>query len=370
MPKQRNAVKAGLFIVVSLALAFAVVIAIKGISGFVEKMQLRRVSFTLQDDLSGLRIGDDVRLGGFKIGDVRSIEIVTGDDPRLAKCPGGVNKDQAYILVSFAMPEKFQLRKGAKIGIQSTVTEKTCLNVSNVGQGDTIAADVPLVGSPSALSSLMTALGESGSKINDILTSAQQSVTNINGMITDIRPRVSGIMDDVRGKTIPNASATLASFKATGDAATELIKQIQGYIKPIVNKYHVLADAGTKMLDQFGGVIGDTKPDLRQTMANLRDATGTIKDELPQIARRVKGLLDNLSGTIDSARTALVQTMENTRDMTGAAKSVIVGNKSRLDNMIRSLGATALNLEYASADLKVRPGGSCTPPRRQRCRTW
>ena len=61
MANERNAFKAGLFIVISLALIIGVIIAIKGAGELLEPNQIRTAEFTLADDVGGLRLGDDVR---------------------------------------------------------------------------------------------------------------------------------------------------------------------------------------------------------------------------------------------------------------------------------------------------------------------
>ena len=75
MKNERNALKAGLFMVVSLVLIIALIFGIKGVSRLTEPVQYRTVSFKLSDDVGGLRVGDDVRIGGAKVGAVRSIDV-------------------------------------------------------------------------------------------------------------------------------------------------------------------------------------------------------------------------------------------------------------------------------------------------------
>src|SRR3954451_19781071 len=75
MAKQRNNLKAGIFILVSVALIVTIILSITGLQRFIMPEQERTVSFRLSDDLGGLRVGDEVRLGGFKVGTVRDIEV-------------------------------------------------------------------------------------------------------------------------------------------------------------------------------------------------------------------------------------------------------------------------------------------------------
>src|SRR5688572_32288016 len=75
MAKERNHIKAGAFILVSGLLILAVIVSIQGIGQLFAPHQERAASFLLTDDLGGLQVGDEVRLGGFKVGTVTGIDI-------------------------------------------------------------------------------------------------------------------------------------------------------------------------------------------------------------------------------------------------------------------------------------------------------
>src|SRR4051794_30371029 len=102
----RNAFKAGVFIVVSIVLILAVIVSIKGVGRLIEPQQVRTATFTLADDIGGLRVGDDVRVGGLKVGIVKSLAIERQTEAGAAQQP--------KILVTFDLPERIQLREGAR----------------------------------------------------------------------------------------------------------------------------------------------------------------------------------------------------------------------------------------------------------------
>src|SRR6188472_2522447 len=131
MSKERNAFKAGIFIVISIALIVGVIVGIKGVGEFLEPNQVRVAKFKLTDDLGGLRVGDDVRVGGVKVGIVRSIEI---------------DSDQSNLIVMFQIPERLKIKKGASIGVQSTLTGASWINFDSLGAGTALAQNEPLVG--------------------------------------------------------------------------------------------------------------------------------------------------------------------------------------------------------------------------------
>src|SRR5688500_6643037 len=99
MNKDRNALKAGTFIVVAVILSAAVVVAIKDFRRFGEASAVRAVRFKLADELGGLRVGDEVRVGGFKVGSILTVDPVNVDDGQ-----------EAALVVTFSLPKKFVLR--------------------------------------------------------------------------------------------------------------------------------------------------------------------------------------------------------------------------------------------------------------------
>src|SRR2546421_12238559 len=105
--KERNAFKAGLFIIVSIILIVAVIVGIKGVGELLEPDQMRTATFGLADDVSGLRIGDDVRVGGLKVGIIRSIKIETPDN----------SKPEPHVIIHFNMPERLVPPQGPRAAV-------------------------------------------------------------------------------------------------------------------------------------------------------------------------------------------------------------------------------------------------------------
>src|SRR4051794_26549798 len=103
MTRERNELKAGAFIVITVLLTIAVVIWINGSS--IGPTQSRTVSFKLTDDIGGLRVGDDVRLGGMKVGVIREIR------------PADLDSPNGHLLVTFTIPAQFTVHANASIGL-------------------------------------------------------------------------------------------------------------------------------------------------------------------------------------------------------------------------------------------------------------
>ena len=305
--KQRSDIRAGLFILLSLGLAVAVVVGIKGVKSIFARDAVRHVRFGLADDLGGLRVGDDVRVGGFKVGVVRTIDIVgVGNE----KSDGG-----PHLRVGFTFPTDYPLGADAHLAVQSTLTGTTDLNFDSLGGGQPLAADAELAGHPSDFSELFAQLGTAAPDVRDILAKIRTSTL----------PKL-----DAATAKLPE---TIASFKQTAEHTTAAV-------------------------DTAGSVFGDTKGDIRGTMANLHEITDTAKARLPEMLDRAGKLVDQATTTIADAHASMADvraTAANARELSASARDVVVNNRSKFDTTIASLKSTGDNLAQATAEIRRNP---------------
>lgn len=316
MTKERNSFKAGLFIIITMVLIIGIIIGIEGFDRLLEPVQERTATFKLTDNLGGLGKGDDVRLGGVKVGKIKSIRYTDGQNNE----PG--------LAVDFTLPEKFKLYQGTQLAIETSVTGASNLNISSVGAGSELDPSTPLVGRASSLSELLA-----------------------------IGPDVKAIVAKA-GSAVDSANVALAGFKDTGPAATSLVKKVEGKIDPAMQKYDALADSGTKALTEVGSLFGEGKPDFKGTLANLHVATGTLKDKLPGILTHADKTFTKVQSALDSATVAMEDiktTAANARDLTGSARGVLLGNRGKLDGIIASLKTSSDNVKGATSELRRSP---------------
>jgi ABC-type transporter Mla subunit MlaD len=370
MEKKRNAFKAGLFIIASILVAFTIIVGIRGLNTYIDPREVRSVSFTLKDDLSGLNVGDDVRVGGFKVGEVRKIEIIPGDDPRVADrvahaAPGDekVSKDGHLLLVSFTIPKKYAFHEGASVTVQSTVTGQASINIENLGgrSKPAIPTQVALVGHVGGIGAVVSALDEVKPRvlsilrqvdeitvptINAVVTNVKEkslptfnsaltqvdktTVPTINATLADARLDIGDILFNVRTNTVPKANATLTSFKQTADHATDLVDEVRSDVKPAADKFHAVGDSAKGMLDEVKDVFSDTKTDIRGTMANMNAATASIKETLPQI-------------------------LEEFTQAMSTIRAIVTENRPQISGILGSFGETSRTLKHAMAELRRAP---------------
>src|SRR5580658_4919979 len=131
MAKPRNALRAGVFMVVSIALIIFVIIAITGAGRFTESFKTYAIAFDMRDDVGGLRTGDDVRIGGVKAGSVREISV----DPQ-----------RNAVITIIDLPAKFPLAKDAAVRVQRGLTGSASINIESLGSGPPLASDQYIIG--------------------------------------------------------------------------------------------------------------------------------------------------------------------------------------------------------------------------------
>jgi ABC-type transporter Mla subunit MlaD len=302
--KNRNAFLAGLFIICCVILTIGVVIGVRGLS--MEKRVVRIASFRLADNISGLREGDDVRIGGHRVGVVKKVRLEDGSDDK-------------KVLVSFTIPASADIRKDAHIAIESSVTGVANLNIDDFGKGASLGENDQLVGAPSPLVA--------------ILDAAKRLAPNLDGAVTDVRQQ-----------TLPRVNET--------------IDKVKGHVDPTATKFQAVADRGSEALVNIRDVFGDTKTDFRTTMSNLAASTTSIREKIGGILEKVDSAMTKIGTSLDATQTALEdikKSAEHVRDLTGAARNTLVTNRSKIDAMIASLKTTGDNLKFATAEIRRSP---------------
>lgn len=324
MPKNRNDLRAGAFIILSVVAAIALALTIRGLDVFTVPVDLRTVRFALTDDVGGLQTGNDVRVGGFKVGEVREIIVADPDKPG----------EQPYIRVTYTFPRKYVVHEDAVVRIQGTLTGLSWINYETFGTGKLLAVnDTTFRGRPSTTGELLAGLSE-------------------------MRPQLGQTVNNVRDITQTVKTSTLGKLEQTADNASKVAIDVRAQIDPAFKKYHAIGDHAITMLDKIAAFFGDTTTDFRGTIANANKLTGTFNERLPNLLDRVTSILNNLDTSVKSASGALEDikvTLGNTREITATAKSVIVGNKGKLDAMIASLKITGDNLKSATAEVRRSP---------------
>jgi ABC-type transporter Mla subunit MlaD len=308
--KQRDAFRAGVFMLLSIVLIMVTIVAIKGFARLFEPMQVRAARFALHDDLGGLQVGDNLRVAGFTVGEIQSIRLITA----VAK---------PYVLVSFTMPRKYTLRQGAHVVIGGTITGTSWLNFESLGSGKPLPADYILTGHSSGISHALST-------------------------VTSLAPQLKAMVTEVRTTTIPLINADLAkigttadSIHSAADSATGVLNSIHGQIKPVAAHVNTAAEKTAYAMDQAGRLLHSGR---QGTIMNLNTATAEIKQAIPS-------LLDKARADLNQIHT----TFTNSTALTAQARTLLAANQDRINGIIRAVHSTAVNLKTFAVEIRHSP---------------
>jgi phospholipid/cholesterol/gamma-HCH transport system substrate-binding protein len=328
MATNGNALRAGGLIIATALVSLGIVVVVSGPERFAAKADYT-ARFRLDQNVQGLRAGDDVRLGGVRIGSVKSIAV--DDTPGT----GGVR-------VVMALPTKYTFHRGATVAVEGLIGGVS-LNITSVGDG--LESKMPggsldpadeFSGSPSLIENMSEAVEEA----------------------KKLTPKVDAAIEDFRQLAIAAKSKNLADIDVATNTANKLLEELRTALTTVVAKYNSVADEAKVTAKNFGDFIGPaTGPatgDFHQSLANIRDATGKfspLAKKLDTALDSINARLDSLKGTADDLRS----TIADTKDVTAEVKSILLDNRPRIDRIIASIEGTANNAKAFTAEVLHRP---------------
>jgi len=324
MAKQRNALRVGIFMIVSLGLIVFVVIAISGAARFTQAFTTYPVAFSLQDDVGGLRPGDDVRIGGVKVGDVRDIRI---------------DRARSAIVVLIDVPARYALAKDAGVRVQHGLTGSSSINIDSFGAGSPLADGDYLLGRPDQLAGLMHELAGMKPDVGQVLSNLKIASGKLN-------------------VDLDKLAATSDSLTATGFEMTSTVQGLRVRVPEIIDRYQSAVDAVVRMLDAVRQFVGPSSGDFHQTLANLNHASGDLRDRLPEVMDRLQTALGKAGVALDRASGAMRDIQgaaTSLHSATGAMQSILVDNRGRVDGIVASLKSASDNLKDATLEIRHSP---------------
>ncbi len=308
--KQRDAFRAGVFMLLSIMLILVLIVAIKGFARVFEPVQVRAARFSLRDDLGGLQVGDNLRVAGFTVGEIQSIRLIT-------------NVKKPFVRVTFTMPKKYTLRTGAQVVIGGTITGTSWLNFESLGSGKPLPPDYVLTGRPSGISHALAT-------------------------VASLAPQIKAMVTQVRTTTVPLINADLTKLGATADSirtaatsASGVLQSVHGEIKPVVAKYDAAADKTAYAMDQAGKLLHSGR---KGAVVNINAVTADIKKAIPALLAKAQSDLNQVHATFTNS-TALTQ----------QAKSLLTQNQDRINSIIRALHGTSVNLKVFAVEIRHSP---------------
>lgn len=314
-------------------IALAIVVAVTGRGAF-ESRNTYTAVFSLADDVQGIKPGDDVRLGGIRVGSVREVEVI--DDVPEGKTP--------RVEVKIRVPARYRLRENANVSVGGLIGS-AFMNIDSLGTGPMLAAGGEITGTSGGF-------GRVVARVDEVVKALQRETI----------PKINEAVEAYGALAVEAREKRLPELMATTDEARKLLGDIREQIKPVVERFIGVADAAKVAATNLGDFIGPgndpASKDFKQTLANLKDTSATLKTEIPQVSEKLKSTLaqfesrlNELKGTTDDLRA----TMASARDVSAEVRSMLVDNRANIDRIIMSVESSANNAKAFTAEVLRRP---------------
>jgi phospholipid/cholesterol/gamma-HCH transport system substrate-binding protein len=291
----------GLFVLIAGGILLVAVFSINGAFGNASKTYHAHFKFA-----GGLEPGATVRYsGGPKIGRVESLRI----DPQ----------DPTHIDLTFSVQPDVLVKTDSKVKI---------LSISPLGDNHLElypgSAQAPAAPAGSLLPSEnyvdFNALTE---QINNLAPQAQQLLQTLDARATELKVTLERVNDLLNAQNRTNLSATLAETRGlVADSrpqvhsALQHVNDLSEKLGPLIDDFRKTSGQATQVLAHIDSTIGETQPEVRKAITELR---GTLKS-LTDLTAQLDQTLDVNSENIDQLLDNLLHVTENLKEFTETIK--------------------------------------------------
>jgi len=307
---KREQVMVGLFVLVAAALLVGTVFAVGGLSGRPVKTYRAYFNFA-----GGVESGTEVRYsGGPKVGRVEKMRI----DPQ----------DPSRIEMTFSVDSDVPVKMDSRVKIMSmTPLGDNHVEVVPGTPGSAIAATGTQLPSD-AYVDLNTLMAQ----VQAITPQAQQLLTTLNDRVVELKVTVSRVNDLLSAENRSNLSGVLAESRGLIQENRPQLKStlghlndVSGQLQPVLDDLRKTAATANQALDHVDALIGEDRPDIHQSLLELRQSLAT--------AVTLTGRLDQ---TVDVNSENIDEALDNLRDVTENLKEITDTIKARPYLLIRS----------------------------------
>lgn len=292
-------IRFSLFAVVTILATALLAVTIVNIS-FIPKDTYRAV-FT---DVTGLEVGDDVRVAGVRVGEVQDIRI---KDRTLAEVTFDVSRDRPLLTST-----------GAVIRYRDLVGQRYVALTEGAGDGARLApgGTIPLARTQPALDlnallngfkPLFAAL--SPNDVNQLAFELISTLQGEGGTIDSLLAHTASLTttladrDQLIGSVIDNLNRVLTTLDKRSAHFSALLDQLQRLVSGLSADRTAIGDSLTSISALAGatsGLLADGRPALRSDIAGLSTLAGTLQahtSTVEGVLQRLPHKLNVLTGT-------------------------------------------------------------------------
>jgi len=314
--KQRNELKAGLFVFVTLALLLALVLWL-GLADVFKPERGRAVFYVATDDGStNVSVGSFVQVNDAVIGKIISIRF----DPEAHRTlyVAQIDRDDVKIHSDGSAMAAAGFVGGAKLVVRSLGTEEKPLadedNPVHIGGG---------------LDKAIGEMAEGAQKLNEIAGKVLEELdeTSKTALLPTIR------------RTVERMESAAVNVETITTSIQDEVNRKKA--ESLLAKIHQTADNVT-------GMIADARPKVDKTLASVQETAETINRYAKEDLRKLFDEVHGITGDMAKISADLAET-------TQTAKELIVGRSDAFDEIIDNAVQISANLKAVSKEARLKP---------------
>ena len=265
-------------------------------------------------DVNGLRVGDDVKIAGVRVGRVKAIDVHEPDEK------------SADVTLQVEANQKILTNSTAKMLYQNLVGQRYISIVSPLDANGNVVTSGPGVTAIGAAQKWTIANTNSGFDLTELL----------NGF----KP----LFNVLQPKDINTLAETIVQvLQGEGPTVDSLLKQTAQLTQYIASRDKVIGSVLTNLTPVLNDFAAHGQ-DLHTTVVNLKDLMTGLANDRQQIGNAISGvssLVGTTQGLLDQVRTPLMGTVSELRqaaEMLAASRSNLVSAINGFNTGIAGLG--------------------------------
>src|SRR6202166_2145142 len=292
----------GLFVLVAGGILLVAVFAINGAFSNSAKTYHAHFQFA-----GGLEPGATVRYsGGPKVGRVESLRI----DPQ----------DPTHIDLTFSVQPDVLVKTDSKVKIMSL--SPLGANHLELYPGSAQAGAAP-AGSllPSDKYVDFNALTD---QINNLAPHVQDLIQTLDARATELKVTLDRVNELLNAQNRANLSATLAETRglitdsrSQVRSALQHVNDLSEKLGPLIADFRKTSGQANEVLAHIDATIGETEPEIRKAVAELRGPLKSLTDLTGQLGQTLDGNWENIDQLLDN----LLHVTENLKEFTETIKT-------------------------------------------------
>lgn len=281
----RNAVKAGVFVILTLALAITAILLLAGVPEKLRPTTDYVVRFDLDEGAAGLQQDSPVRIGGRDVGRVTGVNF--------ERTESGVITS---VLVDIAVAEDIHLHEGATAFLERPLLGSgAVLNFESVGDqrsGEVLTEGAVIPGEPQ-VPQFMAQAGYGSTQreqLQNVLARADSLTVDIEKAVADVREVVA----EARGRSGDWFDRADQIFTTAQDTAEEIREGVR---------------SGRELIASLQEGVDENRPAVNEAIANIEAASASAREAVAHFNEETLALMDDLLArgreTVAEAREAV-----------------------------------------------------------------